>query len=109
MTNLSKPERVSLDSLEYVGGFDWDHEDWQFNLSSVWKEKRGRYFVASDSGCSCPSPFEDINYTDDKGVYGPYNKTELRAYFDRMVKAKYGRRSIAELKQEISSLLAKLS
>lgn len=109
MTNLSKPERVSLDSLTYVGGFDWDHEDWQFNLTSVWKEARGRYFVASDSGCSCPSPFEDINYTDDKGVFGPYNKSELRAYLERLLKGERGRRPTAELAKEISSLLAKLT
>lgn len=107
MTNLSKPERVSLDSLEYVGGFDWDDEPYQFNITQVWKETRGRYYVASDSGCSCPSPFEDINYTDQ--AHGPYNKTELRAYFERELKNERGYRPQSELRQEISSLLAKLS
>jgi hypothetical protein len=91
-----------------VDSFDWDHEQWQFNITQVWKETRGRYYVASDSGCSCPSPFQNINYTDDKGVYGPYNKTELKAYFERMLKAERGMRPESELRQEISSLLAKL-
>jgi hypothetical protein len=108
MTSISKPERVSLDSLSYVGGFDWDNESWQFNITQVWKETRGRYFVASDSGCSCPSPFEDINYTDDRGVYGPYNKTELKAYFERTLKDERGMRPESELRQEISSLLSSL-
>ncbi|QNO12443.1 hypothetical protein SEA_MULCHMANSION_274 [Streptomyces phage MulchMansion] len=108
MTDISKPQRVSLDSLEFVDSFDWDHEQWQFNITQVWKETRGRYYVASDSGCSCPSPFQNINYTDDKGVYGPYNKTELKAYFERMLKAERGMRPESELRQEISSLLAKL-
>lgn len=109
MTDLSEPKRVSLDSLTYVDSFDWDHESWQFNITMVWKETRGRYYVASDSGCSCPSPFEKINYTDDKGVYGPYNKTELRAYFERQLKAERGMRSEAELRHDISALLAKLT
>ena len=109
MTNLSKPKRVSLDSLQFVDSFDWDHESWQFNITQVWKEKRGRYFVASDSGCSCPSPFQSINYTDDKGVYGPYNKTELKAYFERLLKEERGMRPESELRHDISSLLAKLT
>lgn len=107
MTDLSKPERVLLDSLTYVGGFDWDHERYEFNMTQVWKEKRGRYYVASDRGCSCPSPFENIVYTDD--AYGPYNKTELKAYFERELKNERGRRSEAELRKEISSLLAQLT
>jgi hypothetical protein len=107
MTDLSKPERVSLDSLTYVGGFDWDHESYQFNETRVWKEARGRYYVASDSGCSCPMPFEDIDYTDQ--AYGPYNKTELRAYFERQLKEERGYRPQSELRQEISSLLAQLT
>ncbi|QGH76328.1 hypothetical protein SEA_DAUBENSKI_261 [Streptomyces phage Daubenski] len=107
MANLSKPGRVLLTNLEYVGSFDWDQEQWQFNITQVWKEARGRYFVASDSGCSCPQPFEDINYTDE--CAGPYNKTELRAYFERALKAERGRRPQSELRQEISKLLAKLT
>lgn len=109
MTNLSKPARIALDSLAYVGSFDWDHEQWQFNITQVWKEARGRYFVASDSGCSCPMPFEDITYTDDDGVYGPYNKTELKAYFERMIQAERGIRPESELRQEVSKILAKLT
>ncbi|QJD50767.1 hypothetical protein KNV00_gp038 [Streptomyces phage Bmoc] len=108
MTDISKPPLVLLDSLEYIGSFDWDQESWQFNITQVWKEARGRYYVASDSGCSCPMPFEKINYTTDKGVYGPYNKTELKAYFERMMKEERGLRPESELRQEISSLLAKL-
>lgn len=109
MTDLSKPERVSLDSLMFVGSFDWDDEPYQFKITGVWKESRGRYYAASDSGCSCPSPFEGMDYVDDKGVHGPYNKTELRAYFDRLIKAEWGYRPTAELMKEIRELLAKLT
>ena len=31
----------------------------------VWKHKDGRVFWAHDSGCSCPSPFEDYNNLSD--------------------------------------------
>lgn len=109
MTNLAKPERVLLDSLSYVGSFDWDQEAWQFNVTQVWKESRGRYYVASDSGCSCPTPFDGMDYTDSKGVYGPYNKTELKAYFERMIQAEQGIRPESELRQEVSKILAKLT
>lgn len=109
MKDISTPPRIRLDDLTYVGGFDWNDEDWQFDLSAVWKETRGRYYVANDSGCSCPSPFEDINYVDDKGVHGPYNKTELRAYFDRLIKKDYGQLAEAELRKRVSDLLAKLT
>ena len=109
MTNLSKPARVSLDSLTYIGGFDWDELSYQFSETQVWKEARGRYYVASDSGCSCPTPFSDINYTDDDGVYGPYNKAELKGYLERLLKSDYGYRPESELRQEISKLLAQLT
>lgn len=109
MTDLSKPERVSLSSLAFVGSFDWDDESYQFKVTGVWKEARGRYYVARDSGCSCPAQFEEINYVDDKGVCGPYNKTELRAYFERLIKEEWGYRPTSELMQEVRDLMARLT
>ena|SRR3990167_3902905 len=35
-------------------------EGYGFDLTVVWKEvKSGKLYWAHDSGCSCPSPFED--------------------------------------------------
>ena len=32
---------------------------YEFNTLDFWATKDGRVFSASDSGCSCPTPFED--------------------------------------------------
>lgn len=51
--------------LTTVGEIDWDNECYQFNMTVVWAGKDGTVYWADDSGCSCPSPFEDINSLDD--------------------------------------------
>ena len=48
--------------LEYVGDIEWDDEAYSFNMTGVWRDPAsGQLYWADDSGCSCPSPFEDIN------------------------------------------------
>ena len=32
---------------------------YEYNTLDFWTTKDGRVFVAQDSGCSCPTPFED--------------------------------------------------
>lgn len=53
----------SLD-LEEVGVIDDPAADYSFDYLVVWKHKDGDLYWASDSGCSCPSPFEDYNSLD---------------------------------------------
>lgn len=62
--------------LEVVGQFEWTEPNWSFDTLVVWKEKRGRYWIGEDSGCSCPTPFENI--TDINQLDGPYTKDGLR-------------------------------
>jgi len=51
--------------LELVATLE-DNEPWQFDIIAFWKDKlSGRYFMAHDSGCSCPSPFEDVRSVSD--------------------------------------------
>ena len=38
---------------------------YEFNMFVVWKNMRGEFFYAGDSGCSCPSPFEDYTSISD--------------------------------------------
>jgi hypothetical protein len=45
--------------LEIVADIEWDDEAYQFNQTVIWKDKSGQLYYADDSGCSCPSPFED--------------------------------------------------
>lgn len=52
------PEEFGLTT---VGQIDWDNgDDYGFSMIVVWKDKDGKLYWASDSGCSCPSPFEDF-------------------------------------------------
>jgi hypothetical protein len=58
----STPEKHGLETL---GDVEWDDEDYQFNITAVWRDKEtGQIYWADDSGCSCPSPFEDYRDRD---------------------------------------------
>lgn len=61
MSNLYySPEHFGLESvadLEMVG------ESYQFDLVAVWKNMKHEFFWAQDSGCSCPTPFENHDLT----------------------------------------------
>lgn len=43
--------------LEIVASEDRGYT-YEFDMVVVWKNKQGDLFWASDSGCSCPTPFE---------------------------------------------------
>lgn len=52
------PEKSGLTifaEIEYSSG------SYEFDTRVVWLHKDGRYFTARDSGCSCPTPFEDYS------------------------------------------------
>ena len=43
-----------------VAEIDYSDGDYCFDLRVVWRSRLdGRLYTARDSGCSCPSPFED--------------------------------------------------
>lgn len=65
----SSPEKHDL---ELVGEVQWDEPCWSFDLTVVWFERyTGTFYWDSDSGCSCPSPFENVLSKDDleKGTF----------------------------------------
>lgn len=53
----------AADGYELVEEYELDEEAYEFNLVRV-LEKGGRLFYMHDSGCSCPSPFEDQDESD---------------------------------------------
>ena len=56
------PEKHGLtviDSLEHSSGF------YEFDTHIAWVHTDGRVFLAHDSGCSCPTPFENYESLDD--------------------------------------------
>ena len=47
--------------LETVGEIEFSDENYQFDLLVVWQRKEdGAFFYGTDSGCSCPTPFEGV-------------------------------------------------
>ena len=53
------PEKCGL---TIVCSYDRDNEPWQFNIVCLWQDlETGKYYVGEDSGCSCPTPFEDFH------------------------------------------------
>lgn len=54
--------------LKFVDEFDFREPDYSFDLYRVMFDvNRKMYRVGEDSGCSCPSPFEDFNSDADWG------------------------------------------
>lgn len=50
-------------NLTKIGEID-PHESYEFNTLVAWQHEDGRIFWASDSGCSCPTPFEYTKFED---------------------------------------------
>lgn len=47
--------------LETVGTIQWDEPCYSFDITAVWYHRdTGTFYWGSDSGCSCPSPFENV-------------------------------------------------
>lgn len=94
--------------LEVVGEIERSDGCYQFDMVVVWKQTRGKYWIGQDSGCSCPSPFEDV--TDINELDGPYNKDGLRKRLDwiRENESDYTILSTAEFKREISEILSRI-
>jgi hypothetical protein len=74
-----------IHGLERVSEVDYSDGCYQFDLRVVWKDSKGRLWTARDSGCSCPSPFEDTTELerlfawkamDDEYIAEPYRKPD---------------------------------
>jgi hypothetical protein len=72
--------------LAPVGEIDWSDGCYQFDYTVVWRRMDGRLVYAEDSGCSCPSPFEDQDASD-LIVIKPM---ELQAHLEKRQADAYG-------------------
>lgn len=53
-------EEMIGEHLDWLGDIDLAEPNWTFDLLRIYRRKSdGVYLWATDSGCSCPSPFED--------------------------------------------------
>lgn len=62
--------------LTLVTTFNRSEPDYSFDFVCVWHNEDG-YYIAGDSGCSCPSPFEQ--YTSVDQLEGPLDFSETVA------------------------------
>lgn len=61
-----------------VGEVDWHDEPYEFDLTRIIKAEDGSLYVINDSGCSCPSPFEDYNKIEHLGEAHTVMEVEAR-------------------------------
>jgi len=57
------PEQLNLKMLEFGG-----YTDYEFDTLCFWVTETGQIYSASDTGCSCPEPFENFYALDQKSV-----------------------------------------
>ncbi|MEV3938687.1 hypothetical protein AB0K52_22280 [Glycomyces sp. NPDC049804] len=51
--------------LETVGDVSWTDEHYEYDVTVLFADRKtGALFIGSDSGCSCPHPFEDMTRDD---------------------------------------------
>lgn len=51
------PEKWGMEEVDHI---DYSSGSYEFDYRVVWKDEKGALWSAQDSGCSCPTPFEDI-------------------------------------------------
>lgn len=65
------PGKVNLNILS----FDEPNMSYKYNTLCFWSTQRGEVYAASDSGCSCPLPFEN---------YEGYNQSDVLSLLERV-------------------------
>ena len=95
-------------ALTTVGEIEWGDGCYSFDLTVVWRRNiDGKLVYADDSGCSCPSPFEDHGVEDLKLC----TADELLAHLNKRGEdagAPYGRGMSDEHRMAIAELMARM-
>jgi hypothetical protein len=60
-----QPEKFGL---TMIGEVEFSEPDYSFDFAIVLADGDGALYWARDSGCSCPSPFEDHRFPEDFGT-----------------------------------------
>lgn len=63
---LEKPWGSNYEpDYESIAEVEWSHQPYEFDMTCVYRQKStGRLFYAEDSGCSCPTPFQNATEDD---------------------------------------------
>ena len=75
MNPYYNPEKFGLEMIS----FDEDGLSWEFNTLCFWATPDGKIYSAQDSGCSCPTPFENYDKEELKDVLIGMEKVESKA------------------------------
>lgn len=100
--------------LRIVLSVDWGG-DYEFNMLMVWYHaESGRYYWGTDSGCSCPSPFEDATSLSDlsDGTYREMLDAVSRVFDGRSRKDPYNNRvrhNVADAKAKLAAFHREVS
>ena len=72
----------SLAEIELSGG------SWEFDLLGIWKGEDG-YYLGTDSGCSCPIPFENYQR---ESLTGPLTRVQAVEESNSLAGGGYGQK-----------------
>ena len=102
MTNpYYSPEKVGL---TVIGELD-DADSYEFNTIVAWTDGKNIYW-AHDSGCSCPTPFEEYEVTlSDKSSLEQLKESNLQSFISEVMELKL---SLAERRGFIDEVKKKL-
>ena len=72
------------DNFEMVGEVELRFASYEFDLFGIFFDQDQKvYFTGNDSGCSCPSPWED-NFNPAEDLKGPWTFTEALRELDKL-------------------------
>lgn len=78
--------------LTKIAEMEWSEPCYSFDMTVAWLDSEGKLYWGSDSGCSCPSPFESQGLDDlstgsffdlDREVQERLNDTYYKDYATR--------------------------
>lgn len=88
--------------LAFIADIDLAEPDYSFELLRIYvRRSDGMLLWATDSGCSCPSPFEDVTVSElRESTLATFTDTFLRDY-----EPGYSGNSVAEVRRDITAAL----
>ena len=93
--------------VEEIHEFDLSDGSYQFDYVTVWQSTTDKrtFYVGTDSGCSCPSPYEDVQSLADLERLDPDNPRPQIEKLFRLEEQHYSH-SAAALMKGISDMVA---
>jgi hypothetical protein len=96
---------MSLDAIDPKSPDDYaqlDEPDWDFYELGVWRQPEG-FYMSTDSGCSCPTPFENHSTSNPEDFTGPLTLDQVAEEARSLAKDDYGRQSVEALIERLGS------